>query len=149
MEAVVIGAGHNGLVCACYLAQAGLDVLVLEGAPPPGGGSRSEETGPDYRFDLHSAAHNLIHMTSIPEELRLGEAGLEYQEMDPFAVAILADGRRVRFYRSVERTVASIASVDPAEADRYRAFIAAAMPTVNCAVAAMQGGGAPTVSPAS
>lgn len=141
VDAVVIGAGHNGLVCACYLARAGLSVLVLEQAPAPGGGSRTEETVPGFRFDLHSAAHNIINMTSIPDELRLGEAGLEYREMDPFAVALLADGRRVRFHRSVERTVESIAAVDPAEADRYRAFIAAAMPTIDSAVAAMQGGG--------
>lgn len=42
VRVVVVGAGHNGLVCACYLAQAGLDVLVLEQADRPGGGSRTD-----------------------------------------------------------------------------------------------------------
>ncbi|MCA1691224.1 MAG: NAD(P)/FAD-dependent oxidoreductase [Actinobacteria bacterium] len=51
---VVIGAGHNGLVAACYLAREGRDVLVLEAQDRPGGGSRTEETVPGFRFDLHS-----------------------------------------------------------------------------------------------
>src|SRR2546421_5346932 len=120
MKVVVAGAGHNGLVCACYLARAGHEVLVVEQAGKPGGGSRTEETVPGYRFDTHSVAHNMINMTSIPRELALREVGLEYREMDPFAVAVLADGRRVRFHRSVSRTVDSIAELDRVEAAAYR-----------------------------
>jgi phytoene dehydrogenase-like protein len=140
-RAIVIGAGHNGLVAACYLARAGLDVLVLEQAPAAGGGSRTAETVPGHRFDLHSVAHNILNMTSIPAELRLAEAGLEYREMDPFAVALFADDRRVRFHRSVERTVASIGEEDPAEADAYRAFVAEATPLVDLAVAGLDATG--------
>ena len=92
MRALVVGAGHNGLVCACYLAQAGWEVEVVEQADKPGGGARTDETVPGYRFDTHSVAHNIINMTSIPRELRLAEAGLVYREMDPFAVAFFADG---------------------------------------------------------
>jgi len=94
---VVIGAGHNGLVAACYLARAGRDVVVLEALDVPGGGSRSAETVPGYRFDLHSAAHNIINMTDIPVDLELRSVGLRYLEMDPFATSIRADGRHVRF----------------------------------------------------
>jgi NADPH-dependent glutamate synthase beta subunit-like oxidoreductase len=72
LRALIVGAGHNGLVCACYLARAGLDVFVLEQAPEPGGGSRTDETVPGYRFDTHSVAHNMINMTTIPADLRLG-----------------------------------------------------------------------------
>jgi len=143
MKAVVVGAGHNGLVCACYLARAGVDVLVLEQSSRPGGGARTEETVPGYRFDTHSVAHNIINMGPVPRELDLAGAGLEYREMDPFAVAFFADGRRVRFHRSIERTVASIAEVDRGEADAYKGFMELAVPVVDLMVAGMQAGGSP------
>ncbi len=116
---MIVGAGHNGLVCGCYLARSGVEVLVLEQSEWPGGGARTEETVPGYRFDTHSVAHNIINMGPVPRELALSGAGLGYREMDPFAVALFADGRRVRFHRSIERTVASIAEIDRAEAEKY------------------------------
>ena len=102
---VVVGGGHNGLVAACYLAKAGKAVIVLEAADKAGGGSRTDETIPGYLFNTHAAAHNIINMTSIPWELGLAEAGLESREMDPFAIAVRADGRRGRFHRSVDRRI--------------------------------------------
>ncbi|MEO5679680.1 MAG: NAD(P)/FAD-dependent oxidoreductase [Acidimicrobiales bacterium] len=136
---VVIGAGHNGLVAACYLAQAGRDVVVVEQLDRPGGGSRTEETVPGYRFDLHSAAHNIINMTDIPAELDLAGAGLDYIQMDPFSIAVHADGRRVRFHRSIEQTVDSIAEESPAEAQAYRRFIDTALPIVKTILPAIRG----------
>jgi phytoene dehydrogenase-like protein len=139
MTDVVVGAGHNGLIAACYLARAGREVLVVEQLDRPGGGSRTEETLPGYRFDLHSAAHNMINMTDIPADLDLAGAGLDYIEMDPFSVAVHADGRRVRFYRSIERTVDSIAEESPAEADTYRRFLDSALPVVRAVMPAVSG----------
>jgi phytoene dehydrogenase-like protein len=136
---VIVGAGHNGLVAACYLARAGRDVLVLEALDTPGGGARTAETIPGFRFDLHSVAHNMINMTSIPKELDLAGAGLVYQEMDPFSIAVHEDGRRVRFHRSVEATVESIAEVDAGEALAYRRFIDKATPIVRTVLPAVRG----------
>lgn len=86
---------------------------------------------PRYRFDLHSAAHNMINMTGMPDELQRGEAGLEYLDMDPLSVAIHEDGRRVRFWRSVQRTIDSIAESDEADARAYERFMALAFPVVD------------------
>jgi len=103
---------------------------VLEQSGAPGGGSRTEETVPGFRFDTHSVAHNILNMTAIPRELDLAGAGLEYVEMDPFAVAVFADGRRVRFHRDVGRTLDSIAAVDGREAEAYAGFLRDAAPLV-------------------
>lgn len=139
MTDVVVGAGHNGLVAACYLAKAGREVVVVEALDRPGGGSRTEEVIPGYRFDLHSAAHNIINMTAIPDELDLRAAGLRYLEMDPFSVAVFDDDRIVRFHRSVDETVASIAEHDPVEAAEYRAFVHAGDALVEAMLPAIRG----------
>ena len=120
---------------------------MLEQLDRPGGGSRTEETVPGYRFDLHSAAHNIINMTDIPAELDLRGAGLDYLEMDPFSVAVHADGRRVRFFRSIDATVDSIAEESPAEAQAYRRFVDQAVPVVRTVLPAIRGDSSPRVLP--
>lgn len=140
-DVVVVGGGHNGLVAACYLSRAGRDVLVVEQSDRLGGGSRTEELLPGYRFDTHSVAHNLIQATGIVEELRLAEAGLRYVAMDPFSVAVFPGGGIIRFYRSVPRTVASIRQVAPDDADRYAAWMEQAMPVAALAALALRAGG--------
>jgi phytoene dehydrogenase-like protein len=137
---VIVGGGHNGLVAACYLAKAGRRVLVLEAADKLGGGSRTDETIPGYRFNTHSAAHNIINMTSIPAELDLAGAGLEYIPMEPFATGFFRDGRIVRFHRDIEQTVASIAEHDREDAEAYRAFMHKAVPLVKTAVTGLESG---------
>lgn len=113
-------------------------MLVLEAGEKLGGGSRTDETVPGYRFNTHSAAHNIINMTSIPAELDLRGAGLEYVPMEPFATGVFRDGRIVRFHRDIEQTVASIAEHDPADAEAYRAFMHRAVPLVKTAVAGLE-----------
>jgi len=140
VRVIVVGGGHNGLVAACYLARAGLDVLVLEQSGRLGGGSRTEELVPGYRFNTHSAAHNIVHATGIVEDLRLPEVGLRYREMDPFSVAVFEGGPIVRFHRSVDQTVASIREVDRGEARRYAAWMRSAMPIVDVMRAGLDSG---------
>ncbi len=138
-KVLVVGAGHNGLIAACYLAKAGCEVLVLESDDKPGGGSRTEERIPGFFFDMHSVAHNIINMTNIPCDLNLEEAGLEYIEMNPFTVSFGKDGRRVRFYRSLEQTVKSIAEISREEAEAYASFIEYATPLMNLLLPAIRG----------
>lgn len=137
-DAVVVGAGHNGLACACYLARAGRRVLVLEQTDHVGGAVHTAETipeAPGYRFDTCSVVHNLINMTSIREELRLDEVGLEYIETDPFTVSFFPDGSCVRFYRSVERTCEEIARFSERDAEAYARFIELADPVAELSLA--------------
>lgn len=124
-DSVVVGAGHNGLVCACYLAKAGRRVLVLERRPVVGGAVCTEEIVPGYKFDVGSSAHIMFRSTPIMEELGLAAHGLEYIEMDPWAFYPLpGEARGISFHRDLEQTCASIAAVSPRDADAYRNFIA-------------------------
>ncbi len=79
-------------------------------------------------------------MTSIPDELDLVGAGLEYIPMEPFATGFFRDGRIVRFHRDNEQTVASIAERDRADAEAYRAFMHKAVPLVKTAVTGLESG---------
>src|SRR5437764_13923390 len=83
----IVGAGHNALVCACYLAKAGDDVTVFERRSRVGGAVNTEELWPGYLVDTCSVMHILIHETPIVEELGLSRFGLEYIQIDPWGFA--------------------------------------------------------------
>lgn len=143
-DVIVIGAGHNGLACACYLARAGMKVLVLEKAARIGGAVHTAATipgMPGYAFDTCSVVHNMINMTTILDELALAQVGLEYIETDPFTVSFFPNGAQVRFYRSVERTCDEIARYSARDAEAYAAFIRAADPVVELALGAFRASG--------
>lgn len=121
-RAVVVGAGHNGLVAACYLARAGLDVEVVERDTVVGGAVSTVERFPGYRMDRGSSAHIMVRHTGIVEDLALEECGLEYQDLDPWGYAPFADGA-ITFSVDLDRTCASIEALcGSRDADAYRAF---------------------------
>ena len=78
IDTVVIGAGHNGLVAAAYLAAAGQRVVVVERDSVPGGAVSTVERFPGYRVDRGSSAHLMNRHTPILEELALADHGLRY-----------------------------------------------------------------------
>jgi phytoene dehydrogenase-like protein len=122
-DVVVIGAGHNALVAACYLARSGLDVEVVERDTVVGGAVSTVERFPGYRMDRGSSAHIMIRHTGIVEDLRLEECGLEYQDLDPWGFAPFGDAG-IHFYVDLDRTCASIEALCGAhDADAYRAFV--------------------------
>src|SRR5206468_1823797 len=82
-DVVVIGAGHNGLACAAYLAGAGLKVLVLERRAVVGGAAVTEEFHPGFRNSLASYTVSLLHPKVI-RDLKLADHGLRIVER-PFA----------------------------------------------------------------
>jgi phytoene dehydrogenase-like protein len=124
-DVVIVGAGHNGLTCACYLAKAGRKVLVLERRHIVGGAvCTQDDLIPGYRIDVGSSAHIMIHLTPVVRELELHKFGLEYLEMDPWAYyPILGTGTGISFYRDLDKTCASIAKISPKDAEAYRAFV--------------------------
>ena len=85
-DVVVVGAGHNGLVAANYLARAGLDVEVLESAPTVGGMMSTTPiipSLPDYRFNEGAMDNSLFRATTIAADLELARHGYRELEGDP------------------------------------------------------------------
>jgi len=122
-DALFIGAGHNALVCAGYLAKAGYKVGMLERRPVAGGAVVTEEIIPGYKFDLGGSAHILINHTPIVRDLELEQYGLDYIDLDPLFFAPFPDGRSITMWRDVAQTCESIATVSPEDADRYERFV--------------------------
>lgn len=127
-DVIVVGAGHNALVSAAYLAQAGYRVLVFERRAVVGGAIATEEIVPGYRFDLGGSAHILIRLTPIVEELELDQHGLEYLELDPLFFSPFPDGDHVTFYRDADRTIGALERSFPGQGEGYRRFLDDWMP---------------------
>src|SRR5690348_13722516 len=109
-DAVVIGAGHNGLVCAAMLADAGWDVLVLEAQPEPGGAVKSAELFPGYVSDLFSAFYPLSAASPALQALGLEDHGLRWTHA-PAAVGHVRspdDEDAPLIFTDLDRTVAEL-----------------------------------------
>lgn len=120
-DAVVVGAGPNGLAAAIVLARAGLSVLVIEGASSIGGGARTEElTLPGFKHDVCSAVHPLAADSPLFAALPLADHGLEWIE-PPTAIAHPLDhSPSALLTRDIERSARSLA----ADAGAYRSLMA-------------------------
>ena len=118
VDAVVIGAGHNGLVAAALLADAGWDVLVLEAQAEPGGAVKSAELTPGYLSDLYSAFYPLSVTSPALEELHLEDHGLRWTH----APAVVGHARSATdedaplIYRDIDHTAADWTGIIPATA---------------------------------
>ncbi len=122
-DILFVGTGHNALVCAGYLAQAGYRVGMVERRAVVGGAVVTEEHIPGFRFDLGGSAHILIHHTSIVQDLELHKYGLHYIDIDPLFFAPFPDGSQLFTWQDIDATCQSIATVSAADAERYRHFI--------------------------
>ncbi|HET6964414.1 MAG TPA: NAD(P)/FAD-dependent oxidoreductase [Acidimicrobiales bacterium] len=124
-DAVVIGAGPNGLVAANHLADAGWSVVVLEAAPEPGGAVRTGElTIPGFRHDLFSAFYPLAKASPAIRDLNLEEHGLRWCHA-PLALAHpLRDGRCAAISLDVDVTADSVGRFAAGDGDAWRAMVA-------------------------
>ena len=125
-DVIVVGGGHNGLVCAAYLARAGQRVLVVEAQPTVGGFIQTAETVPEapgFRMSPYAIEHVLTNIPrSVIDELDLAGHGLRFVHPDPWAAWLHPDGASITFWRDKGRTVADIARFSRADAAQYDRF---------------------------
>ena len=134
-EAIVIGAGHNGLICAAYLARSGHDVLLLE-ARSEVGGLASTVSDLGARFNICNCDHNMIRANPLLEELDLASHGLAYLEPEPSFVNMFWSGQTPWLsYFDVDRTLAGLAESRPSQVDAYRRYLTDARPVAELLVA--------------
>ncbi|GAA1381220.1 NAD(P)/FAD-dependent oxidoreductase [Pseudonocardia kongjuensis] len=125
VDAVVIGAGHNGLVAANLLADAGWEVLVCEAADTPGGAVRSAEiTAPGFVNDLASAFHPMGAASPVLRDLDLPAHGLRWRHAPAVVAHPTLDGRCAVLHRSVDDTAAALDADHPGDGDAWRALAA-------------------------
>ncbi len=122
-DVIIIGGGHNGLVCACYLAKAGLSVLVLERRGIVGGAAVTEEFHPGFRNSVASYTVSLLHPKVI-EDLRLASHGLEIVLRPQSNFFPLSDHESLSFHRERSATQAEIARFSAADAQALPDYLA-------------------------
>ncbi len=122
-DAVVIGGGHNGLVCAAYLAQRGLAVCVLERRGVLGGAAVTEEFYPGFRNSTASYTVSLLHPKVIAD-LKLAEHGLRVVLRPMSNFLPLPDGRHLLVGGGLAATQAEVAKFSRQDADALPAYYA-------------------------
>jgi phytoene dehydrogenase-like protein len=123
-DAVVVGAGPNGLTAAITLARGGRSVLVVEAAPALGGSTATEElTLPGFHHDVFSAVHPATIASPVFAELGLERHGLRWVHPELAMVHPLPEGRAAVLDRDLSRTVASLDGLAAGDGHRWKALV--------------------------
>lgn len=120
-DAVIVGAGHNGLTCAAYLAQAGRRVLVLEARQRIGGACTIEEPWPGVRMSPCAYLAGLLHPLVI-DELNLVERGFSWTPASNGLFVPFPDGSSIQLYDDDQRCEAEILRFAPRDLGGFRAM---------------------------
>ncbi len=124
-DAVIVGGGHNGLVCALYLARAGWRVLLIERASEVGGGLRSASvTLPGYCHDLYATNVGLFAASPVYRELKsdFEAAGVRLLRSDR-SYASIHGKRVVRVYTDADRTLQDILAIEAFDAEGWKRLV--------------------------
>ncbi len=119
-DVAIIGAGHNGLVCANYLARAGLKVTVLEARYTVGGACVSEKVG-DATWSSCAFLQGMLR-PEIIEDLELAKHGLVSRSPEAQGMALWEDGDHIMFWQDLDKTLASIDKHRPGDAQKFMKF---------------------------
>ena len=127
-DAIVVGGGHNGLVCTAYLARAGLTPLVIEARATVGGAAGTDDAV-GARVNICSCDHGMVRGSPLLDELDLATHGLEYLPVDPGGVALGWDAPGpAPIFADVDQTLDALAVHFPQQVDNYRRYAKAAVP---------------------
>jgi beta-carotene ketolase (CrtO type) len=128
-DAIVIGAGHNGLICAAYLARAGRRTLLVEARSEVGGCAATVTALGNARVNICNCDHRVFRSTPIMEELDLAAHGLKYLDVTPGWVNMAHDNRPAWFlFHDYERTVDALRYTYPGEVAGYQRYVKDALP---------------------
>lgn len=117
-DGIVIGAGHNGLITAAYLAKAGLRIAVFERRPTVGGGFATEElTAPGFKHNIH-AIHCKLHEGPVHRDLALDQYGVSYAFPEPKMAFVRHEDYFV-YYQGTKRNVQTISRISQKDAKTY------------------------------
>ncbi|MEO6652959.1 MAG: NAD(P)/FAD-dependent oxidoreductase [Ilumatobacteraceae bacterium] len=133
-EIIVVGAGHNGLICAAYLARAGFDTLLVE-ARSSVGGCASTVTDLDARFNICNCDHTMVRGMPVADELDLAEHGLRYLESEISGINRFYDGAAPWvFLHDVDAHLDALRETYPSQVAGYRRYLADALPVAELAL---------------
>ena len=136
VDAIVIGAGHNGLVTAAYLARAGLRTTLVEARNSVGGTAGSEAYGGAV-VNICNCDHLTFRTTPVMRELNLAAHGLRYLDVDPSQLNMTWDEQRPwPTFHDIDRTIDALTLLHPDETEGYRQYLRAAIPAVELVFAA-------------
>ncbi len=121
---IVVGAGHNGLACAAYLAKAGATVLVLERSAQVGGGCSTAELAlPGFKHNICSVVHTHIPTSPVYRDLELERHGVRYVYPEYLRGSIFPDHRSIVMYRETERMAAELGRYSARDARTFKQLV--------------------------
>ncbi len=120
-DAVIIGAGHNGMALGAYLAKSGWKVGIFEKRGEEGGGLCTEElTRPGFLHNVHANYHTLVGICPVYDDLELvGRHGLRYVQPPVQMASVFSDGRALTVHTDLNKTCASMARFSERDADTF------------------------------